>query len=58
MLASLAEPGQLATVVERAGELLHKGDPEGGCQKVCCACLLVSATMAGTVCSTAPLVLP
>jgi hypothetical protein len=40
VLASLAEPGRLATVVERARELLHEGDPEGGCQKACYACLL------------------
>jgi hypothetical protein len=40
VLASLAEPGRLATLVERARELLHEGDPEGGCQKACYACLL------------------
>jgi hypothetical protein len=40
VLASLAEPGRLATVVERARELLHEGDPEGGCEKACYACLL------------------
>ena len=40
VLASLAETGRLATVVERARELLHEGDPEGGCQKACYACLL------------------
>lgn len=40
VLASLAEPGRLATVVQRARELLHEGDPEGGCQKACYACLL------------------
>ncbi len=40
VLASLAEPGRLATMVERARELLHEGDPEGGCQKACYACLL------------------
>lgn len=40
VLASLAEPGRLATVVERARELLHEGDPDGGCQKACYACLL------------------
>jgi len=40
VLASLAEPGRLATVIERARELLHEGDPEGGCQKACYACLL------------------
>jgi hypothetical protein len=40
VLASLAEPGRLATVVDRARELLHEGDPDGGCQKACYACLL------------------
>jgi hypothetical protein len=40
VLASLAEPGRLAQVVERARELLHEGDPEGGCAKACYACLL------------------
>jgi very-short-patch-repair endonuclease len=40
VLASLAEPGQLEAVVLRARELLHEGDPEGGCQKACYACLL------------------
>jgi len=27
-------------VVERARELLHEGDPEGGCERACYACLL------------------
>jgi hypothetical protein len=40
VLASLAEPGRLTTLVERARELLHEGDPEGGCQKACYSCLL------------------
>ena len=40
VLASLAEPGRLATLVKRARELLHEGDPEGGCEKACYACLL------------------
>ncbi len=40
VLASLAEPGRLATVIARARELLHEGDPEGGCHKACYACLL------------------
>jgi hypothetical protein len=40
VLASLAEPGRLATMVERARELLHENDPEGGCHKACYACLL------------------
>jgi len=40
VLASLAEPGRLGRLVGRARELLHEGDPEGGCQKACYACLL------------------
>ena len=40
VLASLAEPGRLTRVIERARELLHEGDPEGGCEKACYACLL------------------
>jgi len=40
VLASLAEPGRLARVIERARELLHEGDPEGGCERACYACLL------------------
>jgi very-short-patch-repair endonuclease len=40
VLASLAEPGRLATLIARARELLHEGDPEGGCEKACYACLL------------------
>ncbi len=40
VLASLAEPGRLTTVFERARELLHEGDPEGGCQAACYGCLL------------------
>jgi len=40
VLASLAEPGRLATLVERARELLHEGDLEGGCEKACYTCLL------------------
>ncbi len=40
VLASLAEPERLAAVVARARELLHEGDPEGGCEKACYACLL------------------
>jgi len=40
VLASLAEPGRLGRVVERARELLHEGDPEGGCERACYACLL------------------
>jgi len=40
VLASLAEPGRLSRVVERARELLHEGDPEGGCERACYECLL------------------
>jgi very-short-patch-repair endonuclease len=40
VLASLPEPARLARVVERARELLHEGDPEGGCERACYACLL------------------
>ncbi len=40
VLASLAEPGRLTTVIRRARELLHEGDPEGGCEKACYDCLL------------------
>jgi hypothetical protein len=40
VLASLAEPGRLSTVVARARELLHEGDPEGGCERACYDCLL------------------
>ncbi|MFQ6134118.1 MAG: Zn-binding domain-containing protein, partial [Armatimonadota bacterium] len=40
VLASLAEPGRLAMAVSRARELLHEGDPEGGCERACYDCLL------------------
>lgn len=40
VLASLHEPGRLAATLERARELLHEGDPEGGCEKACYTCLL------------------
>ncbi|MDY0020819.1 MAG: helicase-related protein, partial [Anaerolineae bacterium] len=40
VLAALGEPGRLAVLVQRARELLHEGDPEGGCEKACYACLL------------------
>jgi hypothetical protein len=40
VLASLAEPGRLQLVFERACELLHQNDPEGGCEKACYECLL------------------
>jgi len=40
VLASLAEKGRLETVVARAREMLHEGDPEGGCEHACYDCLL------------------
>lgn len=40
VLASLAEQGRLRMVVARARELLHEGDPEGGCERACYDCLL------------------
>lgn len=40
VLASLAEPGRLGMVFARARELLHEGDPEGGCERACYECLL------------------
>ncbi|MFQ5352314.1 MAG: helicase-related protein, partial [Candidatus Binatia bacterium] len=40
VLASLAEPGRLEMAVARARELLHEGDPEGGCKRACYECLL------------------
>ena len=39
-MASLAEPGRMQLVFERARELLHQNDPEGGCEKACYECLL------------------
>ncbi|MBM4467887.1 MAG: DUF1998 domain-containing protein, partial [Chloroflexi bacterium] len=40
VLASLAEQGRLHKAVARARELLHEGDPEGGCERACYDCLL------------------
>jgi len=40
VLASLAEPGRLAMAVDRARELLHDDDPQGGCRQACYECLL------------------
>jgi len=40
ILASLAEQERLETVVARARELLHEGDPQGGCERACYDCLL------------------
>ena len=40
VLASLVEPGRLATLFGRARELLHEGDPEGGCESACYDCLM------------------
>jgi very-short-patch-repair endonuclease len=40
VLASLAEKGRLETVVARAREMLHEGDPGGGCEHACYECLL------------------
>jgi len=40
VLASLAEQGRLHMAVARARELLHEGDPEGGCERACYDCLL------------------
>ncbi|MBC8248702.1 MAG: DEAD/DEAH box helicase [Anaerolineales bacterium] len=40
VLASLAEQGRLRMAVARARELLHEGDPEGGCERACYDCLL------------------
>lgn len=39
-LASLTKEPRLRQVIARARELLHEGDPEGGCQKACYDCLL------------------
>ena len=39
-LASLTEEPRLRQVIARARELLHEGDPDGGCQKACYDCLL------------------
>jgi len=40
VLAALHEEDRLALLVARARELLHEGDPEGGCEKACYDCLL------------------
>jgi hypothetical protein len=40
VLASLKEPDRLAALVARSMELLHEGDPEGGCERACYECLL------------------
>ncbi|MBN1247611.1 MAG: DEAD/DEAH box helicase [Anaerolineae bacterium] len=40
VLASVAEPGRLTTALACARELLHEGDPEGGCEAACYGCLL------------------
>jgi len=40
VLASLAEPGRLELAAARARELLHEGDPQGGCERACYDCLL------------------
>ncbi|MFO7943063.1 MAG: Zn-binding domain-containing protein [Anaerolineales bacterium] len=40
VLASLNEPGRLERVLDRARELLHDQDEEGGCEKACYECLL------------------
>jgi ATP-dependent helicase YprA (DUF1998 family) len=39
-LASLTEPARLGQVIARAREILHEGDPEGGCERACYDCLL------------------
>jgi very-short-patch-repair endonuclease len=40
ILAALKEPDRLKALVSRMRELLHEGDPEGGCEKACYDCLL------------------
>jgi very-short-patch-repair endonuclease len=40
VLASLVEQGRLLMAGARARELLHEGDPEGGCEHACYDCLL------------------
>jgi len=39
-LASLTEAPRLRQVIARAREILHEGDPEGGCERACYDCLL------------------
>jgi hypothetical protein len=38
-LASLMELPRLKLVLQRAREILHEGDPSGGCEKACYECL-------------------
>jgi very-short-patch-repair endonuclease len=40
VLASLHETGRLERVLDRARELLHDQEEEGGCEKACYECLL------------------
>jgi very-short-patch-repair endonuclease len=40
VLASLAEPRRMVLDAARARELLHEGDPQGGCERACYDCLL------------------
>lgn len=40
VLAALKEPDRLKALVGRMRELLHEGDPEGGCERACYDCLL------------------
>jgi hypothetical protein len=40
VLASLGEPGRLASLFATARELLHEEDPEEGCANACYECLL------------------
>ncbi len=40
VLAALHEPGRLEQLLTRVRELLHEGDPEGGCERACYDCLL------------------
>ena len=58
MLASLPEPRRLARAIERARELLHEGDPKGGCEKACYACLLNSYNQRAHALLDRTLVLP
>ena len=39
-LASLTEAPRLRQVIARAREILHQGDPKGGCERACYDCLL------------------
>jgi hypothetical protein len=40
ILSSLNQPERLEQVINRARELLHENDPDGGCEKACYDCLL------------------